>query len=556
MKESITRKITAAVMALAMIVLLVPAIPAAAQSQSTRVAGAFYAPNYGKWTATVDTGNASSGAASIVIRKADVAAPDGTIFVPFGVTQRITINDGTLTETVTPTAVSGCGFGGLLDSCTVTATFTNAHGAGVTVSSGSFGLDEAIQAAFQVGGGAVVIDNAFGGTDSTIAAAVPYQTVAVHDLRTGSTQYWTPTQQLSTILAAPTTLIATTAGFGVANANFTGGAYTGSSTYIACIAYVDIMGNEGPCSATFTIATSGALTTDQIGFTAPAASPGAVGYTIYISLAGGTYNLTYQVPITSAVCVNGLTKLENTTPACPVANATYGQSGSAAIVSALTVNTAPLHLLATTASTTAAYIGQPSGRTSYAYVPHQNSGAPGLTPAQLIYPISTAPATTVPTVLATIPILPGFMNKVGRQLRVCGQATNASGGTATVQNIELLWDAAGSNTAGAPVIVSQMQITATQASSPENYQFCATLQTTVAGAGVTAGSLMPSGVFNTSEAAGTLHSSGPDIKAAAVASLNLAGTGGNTQRLHVVWLHTTGTDATGTTVQLLTVEAI
>ena len=36
-------------------------------------------------------------------------------------------------------------------------------------------------------------------------------------------------------------LVAGTAGFGVNGANFTGGAYTGNSTYITCISYVDVM---------------------------------------------------------------------------------------------------------------------------------------------------------------------------------------------------------------------------------------------------------------------------------------------------------------------------
>lgn len=552
MKETITRKITAALMVFVMF-FLVPAIPAAAQSQSTRVAGVYYASNYGKWNAIVDQGNAATGTASITLRSASVSLPDGTNIIPFAVNVRITINDGANQETITPTSVSGCTFGALLSSCIVTASFVNTHGSGVQVISGSFGLDEAIAAAQANGGGSVVVDSSYGGTDATIAAAIPYQLVAIQDLRSGVPQYWTPTQTVSTALAAPATLVAGTAGIAVAGAGSVAGLYTNANPYVACVAYVDIMGNEGPCSASFSF-TPASGTTNSIGFVAPIASTGAVGYTIYISLTNGTYNLSYQVPITSTIC--GLTKLETTTPACAVANATYGQSAANAIVSALTVNTAPLHLLATTASTTAAYIGQPSGRTTYAYGPHTNAGSAGITIAQLAFPISTAPATTVPTVLGTIPIPPGFMNKVGRQIRICGQATNASGGTATVQNIELLWDAAGSNTAGAPVIVGQMQITATQASTPENYQFCETLQTTVSGAGVTAGSLMAMGVFNTSEAAGTLHSSGPDIKAAAVGSLNLAGSGGNTQRIHIVWLHTTGTDAAGTTLNLTTIEVL
>jgi hypothetical protein len=131
-------------------------------------------------------------------------------------------------------------------------------------------------------------------------------------------------------LAAPATLTAATVGFGLNGANTTGGTYTGTSTYVYCIAYVDIMGQEGPCSATFSAATAGTGSTNQIGFAAPAASTGAVGYVPYISLAGGSYALAYKVPLVSQPTVAGvapvsngvctLTTLETITPACAVTN--------------------------------------------------------------------------------------------------------------------------------------------------------------------------------------------------------------------------------------------
>lgn len=130
--------------------------------------------------------------------------------------------------------------------------------------------------------------------------------------------------------------------------------------------------------------------------------------------AAGSYNLTYQAPLTSTTCT--LTTIETVTPACAVANATYGQTGSNAIISALTVNTAPLHLLATTASTTAAYIGTPSGRTTYAYGVHSTLGPLGIVTSQQAFAISPAPATTVPTVIGTIPIPIGFMNQARRTI--------------------------------------------------------------------------------------------------------------------------------------------
>lgn len=535
---------------LAIAALLVAALPVFAQNTNNHYATQYaYVMQNG-----VYTGNGSTGSSTITLVKGTIALPNGRVISPFSVTSPIIVG----TETVTPTAVSNCYNGAPIGSCTITATFVSLHGPGETVQSATAGLNEAVYDAWNNGGGSVIADTswvAVGGTTALINAAIPYSNVYVSDIRGGVEQYWTVTQAGTTVLAAPTTLTAVTVGFGLNGGNTTSGTYTGASTYHYCIAYVDVAGQEGPCSADFSAATAGTGTTNQIGFAAPAASTGAVGYTAYISLAAGTYNLTYQVPITSSVCT--LTRLETVTPACAVVNATYGQLGSTAQVSALTVNTAPLHLLATTASTTAAYIGTPNGRTLYAYVPHSAVGLAGVPSSMQAFTISPAPATTVPTVLGTINLPAGFMNLVGRTIRVCGEATNASGGTATVENIELLWDAAGSNTAGAPVIVGQMQITATQASSPENYSFCETLQTTVAGAGVTAGSVQPVfGNFTLSEAAGTLHASGPDVKAAAVGSLNLAGTGGNTQRLHIVYLHTTGTDATGTTLQGLTVEAL
>jgi len=419
---------------------------------------------------------------------------------------------------------------------------------------------EAINDAQLQGGGLVIVGrdwSILGGTDAIIAAALPFSLVPIEDRRSG-VQYWTPTQTVATALAAPATLTATTVGFGLNGANTTGGTYNGASTYHYDCAYVDIMGNEGPASADFSAATAGTGTTNQIGFAAPAASPGAVGYVCYISLAGGTYNLSYQVPVTSSTCT--LTKLETVTPACAVANTSYGQSGSTLIVSALTVNTAPLHLLATTASTTAAYIGTPSGRTTYAYAPHGLSQAAtnGFTTAQQAYAIAPATATTVPSVIATIPVPVGAMNFVGRQIRICGIANEAAAGsTATVQNFEFLWDAAGSNTAGAPVIVGQLQLTATLVTAnADHWNYCWTGQTTVSGACVTAGTIAPvSGHLVSTFGAGSLGNAGTDVLTS-TGSLNLAGTGGNTQRIHVVWLHTTGTDAAGVTANGLTVEVL
>lgn len=536
-----------------------------APSDTSFVAGKFVANNYAYAGAAIYTGNAATGSSTITVRGGYAVLPDSRAVIPFAVGVPIVISDAT-PELVVPTSVSGCynakgmNQDGVLVTCTITASFLSVHGVGAQVLSGTNGLAEAWLDAFNWGGGIVVLQPGWAlglntsctGCYATKAAAFaalpPTQVVTIEDDTVAPALTWQPAQTATTLLAAPATLIATTAGFGVAGANFTGGSYTGSSSYVTCIAYVDVMGNEGPCSATFTIATSGSATTDQIGFTAPAASTGAVGYTIYISLAGGTYNLSYQVPLTSTVCT--LTRIETVTPACAVANTTYGQTGSAAIVSALTVNTAPLHLLATTASTTSAYIGTPSGRTTYAYAPTGLASGQGLTSTQQAFTVAAATATTVPGVIATIPVPIGSLNTIGRTLCIAGQATEASAGsTATIQNFEFLWDAAGSNTAGAPVIVGQLQLTATLVTGNAdfwNFQGC--VETTVQGAGVTAGTARDiDGRLISTYGAGVLGNAGTEVLSA-VGSLNLAGTGGNTQRVHVVWLHTTGTDGAGVQV--------
>jgi hypothetical protein len=117
--------------------------------------------------------------------------------------------------------------------------------------------------------------------------------------------------------------------------------------------------------------------------------PARWGYTIYISLTGWLLRLGLQgaagdtaidgagpYPASNGVCT--LTKLETITPACAVANTTYGQTGSAAIVSALTLNTSPIDPQITTVSSTTVYTPNAGGRTTAAYVPGSHIGVGGL----------------------------------------------------------------------------------------------------------------------------------------------------------------------------------
>ena len=422
---------------------------------------------------------------------------------------------------------------------------------GIGFASSSIGLQEAINDAFSHGGGVVEIDPLWtnaGGTNALIAAATPYQTVTIADYRKGQPQYYNVTPSGATVLAVPATLTSST---WTQTASPAGSASWGGTTY-ACVAYVDIMGNEGPCSATFNITTT---TLNSQNITAPVASTGAVGYTVYISLSGGTYALAYKVAL-SGFCT--LTTLESTIQACAVANTTYGQAASNFVgYTGYPVNTSRIWVGTGATSSTSDYVGNTSSRTTYAYAPSNHLGTPGIMASNTAFHSATAPASTVPAVLGTVTIPAGALNYVGSNLEVCAYWTEASAGsTATVSTLEFLWDADGSNTTGAGVILGTVTVTATLVTSnADQWYGCGDLQTTVSGAGATAGSIQLDGGFlTTSYGAATTVSaaSGPAIGAAAVGSLNLAGEG----RIDVVYLHTTGTDGAAPTATGITVKRL
>lgn len=544
------------------------AIPTQAQqpgSTLSRVAGDFIAANY-QYRSSVVQGVSATGVGTIIVSNPQ-ALPDGRTVNPFSVTAPVTV-DG---ETETPSSVSAttCPTNAIQNAgCTaITATWSAIHPGGQNnVTSGTFGLQEAILDAAGCGyspatgilctgnGGIVVVDKSWGGTNATLNAAVPFAQVSIEDKRSSVPSYWKPQQSTATVIAAMPTLTATTVGFGINGANTTSGTYTGSSTYHVATACVDLMGNESQPSTDFSGLTAGTGTTNQIGIIAPVAQTGCVGYVPYISLGAGSYALAYRVPL--ATYTNGvptangvctLTTIETITAACAIPNTTYGQLGSNAVVSALTVNTARIWVGVGGASTTADVVGNSNARQSYAYIPGASVGVPHVQ-ASLAFSAATGPATAVPVVLGTIHLQPGFLNFVGKRIRICGNATSQGGSTATVDQIEFYFDADGSNTTGAGVILPAAKITNTLSATPA-MSFCQTLTTTVAGAGATAGTLLvgKGELGETMSVAATTAANFftvPNIVVAGstVGSLNLAGEA----RLDVSLLHTTGTDGTWT----------
>lgn len=140
-----------------------------------------------------------------------VALQDGTLISPLATNAPVVVGTGANADTVTPSAVSN-NTPQIYQSSTFTATtFSNAHGTGDKVASGTVGLQEAINAANAAGGGVVIVDAAWkqmGGTTAMItAASLPANgLVSIQDSRGGA---GAPLTQTSVLTAAQITTLNT-----------------------------------------------------------------------------------------------------------------------------------------------------------------------------------------------------------------------------------------------------------------------------------------------------------------------------------------------------------
>jgi len=127
-------------------------------------------------------GNGATGASTITVGPlGSITTADGLVIYPLATTAPILVGGGANQETVTPSAVSQNTDG----SWTISATFSNLHGVGDTVSSATIGLIEAVNYAHNKGG-LVVVDGSWvqaGGTNSTITSNKGYTNVSVLDAR-------------------------------------------------------------------------------------------------------------------------------------------------------------------------------------------------------------------------------------------------------------------------------------------------------------------------------------------------------------------------------------
>jgi hypothetical protein len=144
------------------------ALVAYAQSKSRNsVFGDEYVPsnyNFGNNPAVnggvIQTGTSATGAGTIYLRAGTITLPDGRVIAPYATTAAIIVGAGTANaETVTPSAVANCYINAAPGVCAITATFSNVHGAGEIVASGTGGYQEAYNNAALNGGGVIQFKN-------------------------------------------------------------------------------------------------------------------------------------------------------------------------------------------------------------------------------------------------------------------------------------------------------------------------------------------------------------------------------------------------------------
>jgi hypothetical protein len=516
--------------------------------------------------ASIVSGNTSTGSQTITICPAQVALPDGrSAFIlggqPSTIPVPITVDpqNSLVTETVTPTAVSlisppnGVNMNQAFKCANVTATFANVHGASLNshqVISGDGGLQEAINDAWSgsgsggaqggssSAGGQVVIppDSAPYVTNAIIQAATVEYGVTILDKRSGLSRPWTATPT-GLALAVPTTLTAQAACDAThtfcSDATVAGSASYAGGTLFGCVAYVDIMGNEGPCSLTASFTDVSAKAID-VGV--PAASSGAVGYVVYLSLDNGTYAQAYQIPSTSSNCT--LTTLETTLPACAVANTTYGQSASVfgknalfsggSQITTIALNTG-LHFtkLASTVQTTVSLTPMTNSSVTYSYAPSNRvglcAGISSWNATQEIAAggISASSTTGIPMSMGTWTIPANCFNFIGAEFRVSGKLVETPSGASDALKVIVAWDAPGTNTTTVPTALCTIANTHTEAAAQQSAYWSCTVKILTTGATGTA-LVNGSGYFDIATgSAGVLIGSANETAVAASGSINL-----------------------------------
>jgi hypothetical protein len=437
----------------------------------------------------------AAGVVAVTVSQGYTVSTGGITFNPLSTNVSILVGAGTSQDTVTPSAVS-CSTPAVYGTCSFTANFTHAHGTGDLVQSATLGAQEAVNYQALQGGGIVTVNRAWtktGGTNTILSALAASSQVSIRDDR-GPGGYWAMQPTVLTSLAVPATQTTSTVTFA--------GTGTWNGSYYVCITYVDALGGEGPCSATSAALASGSLTIMTIA--APAASTGAVGWRAY---AGATYAAAYLLPISSTVCT--LTTLESVMPACAIS--------SAGVFPAVNLTTTTLRPNGQSPSV-AVYQTMPQGHTTFAYVPI--GGIPN-TFQTYFGPFPSFGSTTSGQidVLGTVSLPSGYLNTIGRTVRVSGKILGTTLNTAVVPTVTVGLGWVGGLTAGATVPVCTLTGAAVGATATANVAFSCTLTTNATGA---TGTIQPDGWMVIAPATGAALETVVDSSAAAIGSLSLS----------------------------------
>lgn len=490
------------------LLLLAGVVPTAvAQSQQDFQYRAVKAADFAKWKAVLQS-NVASGTGSITVAPCYFTSQSAQgQFSPFTANTPLTIQ-GTSSETFTPTSVGSPTFiAGVRGGCqiTISGTLSNAHNAGVLVTSGDGGITEAAAA---VKYGTVVIDG-FSGSDTALTALVPANPFVTlrDDHGANAPQYYRVAPSTLTLIAA-----------GSAPTNTTGTGSLSSGAYYTSYECVDMLGG---ISLPATDSTQTATTT-QITESGNNCGTGSVGWIPMVTAAAGSAGTELEVPVTSTVCA--VTTLELVKPACKLT------------ASAL-INANP--------SSTAKEVAEGTAHSAFAWLPSGSSPFESpLGPIQTVYGPFAAVATISSSANADVAqfyIPAQTLNPMGKSIDVCAKVTS----TNTATGIPTWTLKATTQYLQSPVTLSTIVLPTQTGAVTTN--LCFSLQTTVVGS---SGKLMATGqAFESIQSTGVTVSA-IDVSAAQSAALDL------TSGLYFSLNEAMGTaSATGVTVNSLRIKA-
>ena len=456
---------------------------------ASRFAGLFNAMEYAygcgpmpPGALVVDSGTAGGAAATVVnLAFPFVNLADGTVFNPLNTNATINIGVGANAETVTVTAVTSSSVYG---QSQVSGVFLNAHGTGDHISSGTFGLQEAINAANARGGGVVIVDGrwaSLGGTSAILAAAsLPSNnSVMIQDNRGTGLQFWS-NRATGTVIAAPAAATALL----VASQTGVTGTWTAITEHVL-FTYVTATGGETLASSDYSFTATVSL---AIGGAGPAAATGAVGYKVYIGANATT--TCYQVP-------------------CIAANGTVIQCGPVACFqigtpfSVATATTAAGNLIPTVSSAFGTVISAPNGSIP---PPFPNVTGPYAATGTLTYGTAIE--------WGRVPLPKGYLNYIGRTLRISFDGYYTPASTATLI-INVIISSVYGTTNTTVFTVTTPASTGTSAANINGTVYMETVSTGSAGTVECHGTLIYGGATGT---AGLLVSAGDSVQAASSAA--------------------------------------